>query len=50
MSLMAQRARDAKTITFPDTVRSASNFVFEDSVLRSVILNEGLEKFGEYIK
>ena len=41
------RGSDAKTMTFPSTVRKVSDCAFQDAPLRSVVLNEGLKTLGE---
>ena len=38
--------KSIKTITFPSTVREVSNAAFNSTLLRSIVLNEGLEKLG----
>ena len=47
MSQIARAAKDIRTIISPNTVRNILDGAFEATRLRSVILNEGLEKFGE---
>ena len=49
MSRLARGAEGARTITFPDTVRDVSYDAFKGNLsLRSVVLNEGLERLREH--
>ena len=47
MSQLAGRPKGVRTITFPSTAKEVLDGAFKDSSLRSVVLNEGLEKLGE---
>ena len=48
MSLVTKGTEQAKTVTFPGTVRRVGECAFRrNTLLRSVILNEGLEALGE---
>lgn len=38
--------KDVKTIAFPGTTRKVLDYVFFGATVRSVVLNEGLEKLG----
>ena len=52
MSVLVKGTEDATTITFPNTVREVRRGAFSGEVrkprvLKSVVLNEGLERLGE---
>ena len=47
MSRIAKVAKNTKTIAFPRTTRDVLDSDFTGTNLRFVVLNEGLEKFGE---
>lgn len=47
MSQITRVARNAKTVTFPGTVRKVRDSVFRDTSLRAVVLNEGLPRLGK---
>lgn len=47
MSRIVSGAKDIRTIIFPNTVKEVSAGVFRNTVLLSVVLNEGLETLGE---
>ena len=44
MSQIEEGTRDAKTITFPSTIREVSDRAFENTTPMSVIVNEGLRR------
>ena len=46
MSQIARAAKDIRTVISPSTVRKILDGAFEGTRLRSVILNEGLERLG----
>ena len=48
MSQIIQGTRNAKTATFPCTVREVLDGAFSNTLLMSAILNEGVEVLGEY--
>ena len=47
LSQIASGAKDAKTLTFPRTVRETRGYLFWGGPLRSVVLNEGLQTLGD---
>ena len=47
LSQIASGAKNAKTFTFPRTVREAQGYLFWGGPLRSVVLNEGLQTLGD---
>ena len=47
ISILVKGAQTARTVAFPTTLKKASGGVFENNTfLKSVILNEGLERLG----
>lgn len=47
MSQIVQGAKNAKTITFPKTIREVRDDVFAHMTVRAAVLNEGLETLGK---
>ena len=47
MSVIGDGAEDAKTVTFPKTIREVQDDAFQGKAVISAVLNEGLEKLGE---
>lgn len=48
MSRLVRGTQGVRTITFPSTVKEVLDGAFKYAALLAVVMNEGLEKLGEY--